>query len=82
MNPISYKIDPIDSPAQTGQASRIVVRDKLNVYTIGNQHAPLIVVLESGQIQIFKDDVVALDVPYQEGFLTCKANHCEIHLLK
>ncbi len=82
MNSISYKIDNIDGPAQVGQASRIVVRDKLNVYTIGNQHAPLIVVLESGQIQIFKDEVTTLEVPYLEGFLTCKNNQCDIHLLK
>lgn len=82
MNTISYTIDLFEGAAKTGKASRIFIRDALNVITIGNQHAPLITVLERGVVQVFKDEKLSFEVPYVEGFLTCRQNTCDIRLLK
>ena len=82
MNTISYTIDLFDGQTKTGQSSRIFIKDAINVLTIGNMHAPLITVLENGVIQVSKDGVLAFEVPYVEGFLTCRHNHCDIRLLK
>jgi F0F1-type ATP synthase epsilon subunit len=79
-----FKIDFIEGQNVEGQTPRVYIKDQLSVLTIGNQHAPIINYLKEGQVQIFgPDDVtVAHTFSFQEGFLTCKDNICNIHILK
>ena len=79
---ISFKLDYIEGQSEQGQVTSIVVRDRANVLTIGNQHAPIITVLDHGVIQLYNGDKLIKAVDYAEGFLSCKHNLCKINLLK
>jgi F0F1-type ATP synthase epsilon subunit len=86
MAPIQYKVEFLEGKGSQGQADSIVVRDAKNILTIGNQHAPLITVLENGSVECFEGEGESRkklhSYSYIDGFLNCKDNVCEIYLLK
>ena len=80
-NPIQYCIFFPDGQALNGSSSRIEVRDNQMVLSIDNNHAPLISLLENGNLTIYDTGIVSKEIPYHQGFLRFFKNTCNISIL-
>lgn len=80
---LTFSINYIEGRSEEGQAMSVEIRDQKSIVTIGNQHAPLMMVLKNGHFKIVLSDSSIKEGSFQEGFLCVDENNsCRITITR
>ena len=79
---LTYQLRPIEGLSQEGVVSRIFIRDTHTLLTIKEDHAPLMMILSKGFVDLFLIDESCKHFEFEQGLLCYQDNNCSITLLK
>jgi F0F1-type ATP synthase epsilon subunit len=80
MSKLAYKVNFLDAPSQDGEADRLFFFDEAAVLTVQAGHAPLISILNDGELSIINGDEVK-KVSYKSGMVRVDYTQCVVTIL-
>ena len=79
---LNYEFRPLEGLSQEGQLSSLFVKDENAICTIKKDHAPLMMMIQNGSVDLFFLDGSKQQIQVTEGLLYCQDNLCKINVLK
>jgi len=79
---LNYEFRPLEGLSQEGKLASLFVKDENAICTIKKDHAPLMMMIQNGSVDLVFLDGSKQHIQVTEGLLYCQDNLCKINVLK